>query len=302
MDYRMDKDKQNIVISLLVFSGLTALLWFSSYLQGVGFALAAVVFSFLGLTNYALIHEACHDSLHQSAKANLWLGRLCSSLFPVSFNFMKIAHRVHHSNNRTDYEMFDYYYPEDNLFIKYGQWYSILTGLYPPIIPIGSVLMALCPGLFWLSPWQQARSSSIIFNRQYFPSAVLNQIRLDVLLTLAVWLGLFTLLNVQWQNALIFYLAFWFNWSTRQYVTHAFTPRKVIDGALNLKVSRLMGWVLLNGHWDLVHHQYPHARWQDLPAYKNQTKIPVPFWPQYLKQWLGPRINREPAPAPLKVY
>ena len=296
----MKYDTQNVLIMLAVHLSSVVLLWVASQVSGLYLAIVAILFSFIGLTNYALIHEACHSGLNTNKKINAIMGMISGWMFPVSFNFMAIAHKVHHINNRTDNEMFDYYYPEDNLLVKYAQWYSILIGIYPPIIPIGSFLMAIVPWIFWLKPWQAAKSSSIIFDKKLFSAAVIKKIRLEMILGTLYWLVLFILLRLDWLSCVILYAAFWFNWSTRQYVTHAFSKRDVLQGAYNLKVSRFMSWVFLNGQWDLVHHSFPKARWQQLAELGKVSKPPIPYWPQYIRQWLGPRPNHEPAPTALK--
>ena len=288
---------QNLLISGLLFSSLISLLWVSSHSDGFVFAIAAVAFSFLGLTNYAMMHEAMHKNLHSKKGINHTVGMIISWMFPVSFTFMEAAHEVHHKYNRTDHEMFDYYYETDNFFVKYSQWYSILTGIYPPIIPAGSVLMAVMPGLFMTAPWQKAKSSSIIFNPDLFTKSVITKIRIDVALGVVFWVSLFYLLKLDPLSVFIVYVITWFNWSTRQYVTHAFTPRDIINGAHNLKVSPIMGWIFLNSHWDLVHHQFPDLAWQSLPERGASSKAPIPYWKQYFKLWLGPRRNIEPAPV-----
>jgi len=293
-------DQQNWFVWLVVQSLLITLLWISSQSSGWLLALSAFAFAFAGLTNYALIHEACHSSLNNNESINRFMGMVAGWLFPVSFSFLKITHVVHHIHNRTDHEMFDYYYPDDNLFIKYSQWYSILIGIYPPIIPLGSVLMALTPWLFWLKPWQTAKSSSIIFNKALFPARVLWQIRMEVALGIVFWWTLSEVLDLDMVSVAILYAAYWFNWSTRQYVTHAFSSRDVVQGAYNLKVSRMMSWIFLNGHWDLVHHNLPKARWQQLPDLGKKSSSSIAYWPQYFKQWTGPKANFEPAPVPLK--
>jgi fatty acid desaturase len=140
-----DYNRQNMILSLGITAALLFLLWTASHSEGSVFLLSAVALAFLGLSNYALIHEASHYNLNTDRLKNDRLGTLVSCLFPVSFTFMETAHQVHHRNNRTDGEMFDYYYPDDNLLIKYAQWYSILIGIYPPIIPLGSLLMAFAP-------------------------------------------------------------------------------------------------------------------------------------------------------------
>jgi fatty acid desaturase len=74
----------------------------------------------------------------------------------------------------------------------------------------------------------------------------------------------------------------------------------VMKGAWNLKVSRLMGWVFLNGQWDLVHHMNPDLPWQLLPNEGARSAEPISYWRQYLKMWGGPRPNQEPAPTAIK--
>lgn len=292
-------------LNLIILFGVQALVLLALYgasRLGWGWSIViGVVTSFVLLTNYALIHEGTHHNLHPNRQANWLLGTLSGFLFPVSFTFMQVAHQVHHDHNRTDHEMFDYYYPDDNLPVKYAQWYSILIGIYPPIIPLGSVLMGLAPWVFKAKPFAQARSSAVLFANQQYNAPQIWRIRLELLLGGLYWFSIWHLLDLQWLPVLIIYACFCFNWSTRQYVTHAFTQRDVIEGALNLKVSKLMGWVLLNSQWDQVHHKHPGVSWVNLPQYANSTMQPVSYWRQYFKLWKGPRPNPEPAPKPIKT-
>jgi fatty acid desaturase len=290
-------DRQNLLLSIAIPAALLGLLWSGSNHDGAIYFVSLVCFAFLGLTNYALIHEGTHYNLNSKREYNDFLGALVSWLFPVSFTFMEIAHQVHHRNNRTDGEMFDYYYPDDNILVKYSQWYSILIGLYPPIIPLGSLLMAFASPLFHLKPWRVAKSSSIIFAKDYFTPPITNKIRLEVIAGILFWVIAWWALSLDWHTVLIFYGAFWINWSTRQYVSHAYSPRDVMNGAWNLKVSRVMGWIFLNGQWDLVHHNYPDLHWQDIPEVGVQSAKPISYWKQYFRMWAGPRPNREPAPS-----
>lgn len=95
---------------------------------------------------------------------------------------------------------------------------------------------------------------------------------------------------------LILYGMFGFNWSTRQYVTHAFSPRDVINGAWNLRVGRLHGAMLLNGQWDRVHHQHPHVSWIHLPELARGKAFDLGYWQQYRRLWRGPRCCRKKGP------
>ena len=293
--------KLNITLVILVQIVTLFLLYLASRIDLIWAIPIGIVVSFILLTNYALIHEAAHDNLNPSTRINRYLGTLSGFLFPVSFTFLKIAHKVHHNHNRTDNEMFDYYYPHDNLWVKRAQWYSILIGIYPPIIPVGSVLMGFFPWVYKAKPFVKALSSAVLFANNQFHLQDIRKIRIEVILACLYWVIIWNLLSLNWVPVIIVYACFCFNWSTRQYVTHAFTPRQVIEGALNLKVSRLMGWVLLHSQWDQVHHKKPKVSWIDLPKYASSTMQPISYWRQYLRLWKGPRPNKEPAPAPIKI-
>lgn len=286
-------------INLFIASGVVllaaGLIWSASRLDLIWSIPLGIVFSFVLLTNYALIHEAAHDMLHSKPGVNWFAGMVLSWLFPSSFTVLRVTHIVHHCCNRTDHEMFDGYYARDIRTFKFVQWYGILLGLWWPFIPIGNLILAAVPGLLHSRPFRQARCTSIVFDD--FNASTLWKVRLEVALAIVFWVSLFYLLEIRWQSLAVLYAFFAFNWSTRQYVTHAFTVRDVRDGALNLKVSRPMAWILLQGHWDLVHHQHPHVPWIYLPELGGLSKTPVSYWRQYLKLWKGPRLNTDPGPA-----
>src|SRR3954463_15789755 len=74
-------DRLNLFLSVVVFAGAVALIWAASLVQswlaviGIG-----IVFSYLLLTNYALLHEAAHSNLQSSSSRNYWLGFLTGCL------------------------------------------------------------------------------------------------------------------------------------------------------------------------------------------------------------------------------
>lgn len=284
----------NLAIAAALLLAAMGLLWFGSQLPWPGTLAVGIVFSFLLLSNYALMHEATHDMLHGNARINWLSGMVLGWLFPLSFTVLHVTHIVHHCCNRTDHEMFDCYYAGDSKILKYGQWYGLLLGLWWPLIPIGCLLLALMPSALRSLPFRKARSTAVLFDD--FGPLQMRRIRLEILFGILFWISLFYLLDLHWQSVLIMYACFAVNWSTRQYVTHAFTTRDVKNGALNLKVSPLMQYVLLNGHWDLVHHQYPHLPWTQLPQRAPQSLAPVSYWRQYLRLWAGPRPCAEPGP------
>ncbi len=257
----------------------------------------SIPFSFLFLTVYALMHEASHGILHANRQVNRWLGAWCGLFFPTSATMMRITHAVHHRCNRTDHEMFDCYYAGDRRWLKRAQWYSILLGGFYLIIPFGAVIIAWGRPLLLTKPFKGSRSASVLYDD--FTASAMWMVRLESTLCIAFYVVLFaTGLLSPWPTALLF-LAGGLNWSTRQYVTHAWSPREVIDGAHDLQVNPLMRRLLLNGHLDLVHHRYPTAPWHELPALVRGDRAAIPFWRQYLSQWAGPRLTAVPGPPPL---
>ncbi len=156
-------DRLNRALVLVVFGVALALLWWCSHTPSI-WALGAggVLFSYVLLTNYSLLHEASHDNLQTEPTWNRALGTLAGFLFPFPYSMMHTMHWGHHLRNRTDYEMFDLYYPTDNRLVRFVQWYGILCGLFWPCIPLGALLFAVCPRVLRAPIFRRARSSSYL--------------------------------------------------------------------------------------------------------------------------------------------
>jgi fatty acid desaturase len=292
-------DRLNVSLCFAVFTAALGLLWLGSRAQEWYTILAVGVgFSFVLLTNYALLHEATHGNLHSNADINYVLGVLTGMLFPVPFGMVRTTHQGHHLRNRTDFEMFDLYYPTDNRFLKWTQWYGILAGLFWPWIPIGAVLFAVCPTVLRTRVFRRARSSRHLLGD--IQEREVRAIRWQLVLMVAFFAAAAWLLELRLWNTLLLYACFSLNWSTRQYVGHAFTQRDVIEGAWNLRTSRLMSWILLHGEYDLNHHRRPDVSWYYLPRLSPADEPRPSYFVQYWRQWLGPRPVAEPAPESLR--
>lgn len=293
-------------INLLIASGILliaiSLLWIASQLDVIWSIPLGIIFSFVLLTNYALMHEATHDMLHENPTINWLTGMMLGCLFPMSITVFKVSHVVHHCCNRTDHEMFDCYYEGDFKPFKFIQWYGLLLGLWYPLIPVGNLLLAFHPGILRTKPFRKARSTAVVFDN--YDKHLTRKLRFETAMVVLFWFGLINLLSIRWETIVIFYMFFAFNWSTRQYVTHAFTVRNVKDGALNLSVTKPMSWLLLQGQWDLVHHQHPHVPWIYLPALGEKSKKPVSYLTQYFSLWKGPRqcVEKGPDILPQEDY
>jgi hypothetical protein len=207
---------------------------------------------------------------------------------------IRVTHQGHHLRNRTDAEMFDLYYAGDSFFLKCCQWYGTLSGLFWPCIPICAVLFAVCPRTIGLQLFSGPPLGNA--NVKDIRPRDLRRIRFELLLTAAVFGLLFWLLPLRWPNVLVLYGCFSINWSTRQYVGHAFTKRDIVEGALNLRHNRLMSLILLHGEWDLSHHRHPEVSWYYLQRVAPPGESRRSYFKQYWSQWLGPRLATEPPP------
>ena len=292
-------DRLNSVLVFLVSTAAVTLLWFASQMTSwLAILIVGIVFSYAMLTNYALLHDATHETLRSTKRANYWCGLITGIWFPVPFSMIHYTHRSHHRFNRTDSEMFDLYYPTDNRLLKYIQWYSILCGLFWPLVPLGAVLIALTPSYLrskLLSTADPARGLAYLAT---IPRDVVARTRAEMGLIAVIVVALFWLLDLHLAPVLVCYACFSFNWSTRQYITHAFSARDVIDGAFNLRHNRFMDYVLLHGQWDLNHHRYPDVSWYYLPQLAGASDSRRSYLRQYFRQWGGPIPATTPAPEP----
>lgn len=281
-------DTLNSVLALLVTLAAWILLWFGSqptqpvYIIGV----LAVVYSYLMLTNYSLMHEAAHNKLHSHRHVNHVLGVVCGFLFPMSHTLLRNTHNKHHLQNRSDAELFDLYYPTDSIFKKRLQWYSILSGIFWFYPVLGSIALAVFSPDFVrkLFPYDRAgRAYTANFTQQE-----LWYMRLELVLFICYFYFVFHLLNLNLTTLGIFYACAAFSWSTRQFIEHAFTQRHLIEGSLNLRHFRLMSLLLLHRELDLNHHRYPTVPWLFLPRLLTHGESRVHYLVQYLNLWRGP--------------
>jgi len=289
-------DHLNRRLVLTAMGAQVLLLWVGSLRPEPAWGILwGIPYSYGMLHVYALMHQGMHDCLQSTPAGNYRWGVLISLLFPVPFSMVWTTHQGHHLRNRTDHEMFDLYYPGDSRLWKFTQFYGVLLGFFYPLAPLGALVASLCPGLFRWRVVQRARSANYLLGDIRGP--LIGAIRRETALIVGLFCLLFLLLRLRWENVLWMYACVGFNWSTRQYVSHAFTRRDIVEGALNLRTGRWMSRLLLHSEWDLNHHRYPGVAWIHLPHLGGSEHIES-YARQYWRQWLGPRLCREPAPTP----
>ena len=294
-------DRLNTLLVALVSIAAIVLLWLASHFDSwLAIFAVGIVFSYVMLTNYALLHDGTHDTLRSTSRGNYWCGFLAGVWFPVPFSMIHYTHRSHHRFNRTDTEMFDLYYPTDNRLLKYIQWYSILCGLFWPLVPLGALIIAVTPARLRSRLLAKADPARGLAYLAKIPHDVVTRTRIETVAIAAIFAGLFWVLELRVLPCLLCYACFSFNWSTRQYITHAYSPRDVIDGAFNLRHNFLMDLILLHGPWDLNHHRHPEVSWYYLPSLSDADTVERSYVRQYFRQWSGPVPATSPAPEPLE--
>ena len=293
----------NIAISIVAIAIASFALWAASNSNGwITILLAATVFSFVNNTIFSLQHEAVHGLFHSKHKANEFFGSLCAAFFPTALSFQRICHLGHHRRNRSDAELFDYYYPNDNKVLKYTQWYGILTGIYWLMPPLGCLLYLVAP---WALNINYFRGKNSKVAQQTGLDAMLSgfdevrggRIRLEIVATILLQVLLFTVLDLTFTGWLICYAAFAVNWSALQYADHAWTERDVRNGAWNLRVNPLVQYLFLNYHHHKAHHQHTNVSWLHLPKYVDYLEHRPSFLSVYRNMWLGPRPYPEVPPG-----
>lgn len=284
--------KLNVVLILVVQTLALGSLYLGSNVWSgwLGMLICAVVYSFVLQTNYALMHEAMHGILHKNSKVNALLGSLCSNLFPVPFSVIRVTHAMHHRHNRDSNERFDLYHGDHDRLKQTLNWYGIMTGVFWLLTVVSLNLIGIYPKI--LKKMKINRHSAHVFRalRIYFAQNSPLLPRLQILFILVYWAGAIWFLNLSLSMLALAAFAFAFNWSTRQYIQHAFADVNKISGSHNLKTNRVNGWILLNGQWDLVHHYCPTAPWIALSNIgKRLPEQPtLTYLKQYCRMWKGP--------------
>jgi fatty acid desaturase len=282
----------NLALVCTVIAADGALLWTASHASSWWLiAIAAVVFSYTNNTAYSLLHECVHGKLHPSRAVNEWGGRLLAACFPTGLTFHRLCHLGHHRRNRTEAERFDYYTADDNRFVKFVQWYGILTGCYWLIPPLGCVLMLVTPRallrrVVQTGPDDQTGTAAMLGG---VVEAMGVKMRAEILLSIAVQAIAWVALDLSWVGWLACYAAFAVNWSALQYADHAWSELDVENGAWNLSVGRTVQYIFLNYHHHLAHHQHPHVPWIHLGRFVDATTPRPSFLRIYLSMWAGPR-------------
>lgn len=283
-------EKLNVVIFAAVLPVIWLLLWVSSHLS-VWWALAAAfLFAHFSNTIFSLLHESVHGVFSERRFKNDLFGLACAAVFPTSLTLQRVAHLGHHRRNRTDQDLHDYYLPDQSRALRNFQLYAgNLFGLYWFCIPLSNLIYLFTPWLY-TSKWFVQGPARFLGFEPYVKEIAQQgiwQIWLECLWALAYQIAIWIILDLSWQGWLLCYLMFALHWSALQYVVHAWSPRDVINGAWNLRVTPLAMLMAINYHCHLAHHQHPQVAWLYLPGLVDEEQQRPTFWSIYFSLWKG---------------
>ena len=293
----------NVFVNISAISCSFAALYLASHTTHPALLMTAVVvFSYTSNTIFALLHEAVHRVYSTNPLINEIAGIINGAMFPTGLTFQRICHLGHHLRNRTDHEMFDMYYPDDNLFLKRAQFYSILTGIYWITIPLGWLLYLVCPWSYRLlkTEHKAIKHTGAIMLHPFIDHPKKWRIRLELVFVIAFQWALFILLDLKLGPTFLCYWAFGLVWGSLQYADHAWSPRDVLKGAWNLQTNPITRAFFLNYHFHQVHHMNPKLPWNHLPRHVEPDSARPSFWEVYLEMWKGPRPASAESPKPIR--
>jgi len=260
------------------------------------FALEAVAFGILFIPVYSLIHEAEHGLALPGRKSNYWLGVFLSMLFMAPFTFIQKCHLNHHRHNRTDYEMWDLYYEHQNKFRRRIYLYIVMIGFEWLMLPLAVIIFAIYPRLAFSRFFTSlAEIKGVI--EDVGKEKFLKRIRVESWGVIAFHASLIYFLHLNILHYSILYLVNGFICSSQNFVNHAFSPRDIINGAHNHKMSRWLKYVYLNFNIHLAHHQNTKVPWIHLQQFIKEDQHRISFWKAYVKLWKGPVLTNEPSPV-----
>lgn len=199
----MSREKQpttlNVFIMLVASVISLFVLWYASHTESHLLAIVcATVFSFSNNTVFSLLHEAVHGLFAQKKRLNDLMGNIAAAFFPTGFTFQKTCHLGHHLRNRTDHEIFDLYYPNDNRVLKFVQFYCILLGPYWLSNPLGALIYLVYPRSFRIFRWidGQSKGTDAAMLLPFIDNPRQGRIRAEILFSLVFQVCIFWWLDV----------------------------------------------------------------------------------------------------------
>src|SRR6266850_4641141 len=261
-------ERLNWLILALSAAATAALLWLASHGTWWLSLGAAAAFAFVNNVPFALMHEAVHGVAAATPRRNTIFGFLASCMFPTSFSLQRVAHLGHHTRNRTDSDLYDYYLPTQSRAVRNIWLYAgNLLGLYWFLIPLSNALYLVATPLYRSRVFVERVAPALGFGPHVREIAGLSPLRvwIEIASAFGYQALLWWALGLEWKGWLLAHWLFAMHWSALQYVDHAWSARDVAQGAWDLKVFAPVRWLTLNYQYHRAHHTHPGAPWTELP-------------------------------------
>jgi fatty acid desaturase len=291
---RQRLDRQNLFVLLA-----QTLAWFI-LIQGLHADAAlwlklpvVVIFCLVMQGVFSMMHECFHRNGNASARINWAMGAWASILFGSSYTLIRVNHEGHHQRNRSHAELAEFVLPGESAAFKTALYYfAILGGIW-----LGSFVATL---VLPLIPFGRVRGLAVRmmsmdgYNRSFaeFSRRDWSLLRLEAVAGVAWWALCIWLFAWDWRVLLAAYASFAFSYSSLQWIYHMRTPLDRVEGAYDLRLPAPLRWLFLSFNYNLSHHRYPRAAWQELHA-RVDPRQTQPLWRRYVGVFRPP----EPFPA-----
>jgi hypothetical protein len=158
-----------------------------------------------------------------------------------------------------------------------------LFGFYWFCIPFSNLVYLLTPWVYTSRYFVQGPARHLGFEPYVKEIAQHSKLRIwmECLLAFSYQALVWWALDLNWQGWLLCHWAFALHWSALQYVDHAWSPRDIVNGAWNLKVSPIFRALALNYHYHLLQPVgwdeacAAHGRESYSRVHNMKTKSPV---------------------------
>jgi fatty acid desaturase len=295
-DRRRRHDRQNLAVAAA--QGVAWLVLLQCLHSGAPLAVKAgvlVLFCLVMQGVFSMMHECFHRNGHRSRRVNWALGAFASTLFGSAYTLIRVNHEGHHQRNRSASELAEFVLPGESAAGKTALYYfAILGGIW-----LGSFVATL---VLPFVPFRHVKRLAVRmmsmdgYNRSFaeFDAGDWRLLRLEAVLALGWWAAWIWLMGWDWRVLAVAYAAFAFSYSSLQWIYHMRTPLDRIEGGYDLRLPAPLRWLFLNFNYNLSHHRWPQASWQELHA-RVDARETQPLWFRYLAVFKPP----EPYPDDL---
>lgn len=266
----------NLTLSGLIITAIMAQMFIMPVaLAGYPWVMAAIILILTPLNTpfWSLIHEAVHRNFHPYASGNEWAGRIMSIFFGASFDVLRFGHLMHHQYNR-EWESEIYGDGQNRTLFTLNHYFKMLGGLYVTEVLV-SFLIAIAPlpiahriarASFTDVRHQQAVLSGLLKPR------IVNRLRLDCVLIVALYAYVFFLFGSAWPVALWLIASRAIIISLMDNAYHYGTPGDNSVIAKELAVPGPIARFILNFNHHATHHHNVGLPWTELEkAHKDQS-------------------------------